>query len=61
MPVVGFLHSERTPVMRLRLEHGRRDDLKTLQPAYFALVLATGIVSIATYLHDIPVLPKVLF
>ena len=47
--------------MRLRLEHGRRDDLKTLQPAYFALVLATGIVSIATYLHDIPVLPKVLF
>jgi tellurite resistance protein TehA-like permease len=47
--------------MRLRLEHGRRDDLKTLHPAYFALVMATGIVSIATYLHDIPVLPKVLF
>jgi tellurite resistance protein TehA-like permease len=47
--------------MRLRLEHGRRDDLKTLHPAYFALVMATGIVSIATYLHGIPVLPQVLF
>jgi tellurite resistance protein TehA-like permease len=47
--------------MRLRLEHGRRDDLKRLHPAYFSLVMATGIVSIATYLHGIPVLPKVLF
>src|SRR5215831_15171555 len=47
--------------MRLRLEHGRRDDLKTLHPAYFALVMATGIVSIATDLHGVPVLPKVLF
>jgi hypothetical protein len=47
--------------MRLRLEHGRRDDLKTLHPAYFALVMATGIVSIATYLHRIPLLPTVLF
>ena len=47
--------------MRLRLEHGRRDDLKTLHPAYFALVMATGIVSTATSLHGIPVLPKVLF
>jgi hypothetical protein len=45
--------------MRLRLEHGRRDELKTLHPAYFALVMATGIVSIATYLHGIPVLPTV--
>jgi hypothetical protein len=25
--------------MRLRLEHGRRDELKTLHPAYFALVV----------------------
>jgi tellurite resistance protein TehA-like permease len=47
--------------MKLRLEHGRRDELKTLHPAYFALVMATSIVSIATYLHGIPVLPKVLF
>jgi tellurite resistance protein TehA-like permease len=47
--------------MRLCLEHGRRDDLETLHPAYFALVMATGIVSIATSLHGIPVLPKVLF
>src|SRR5262245_34800071 len=49
------------PVMRLRFEHGRRDDLKTLHPAYFALVMATGIVSIAAYLHGVPVLPAVLF
>jgi tellurite resistance protein TehA-like permease len=47
--------------MRLRLEHGRRDDLRTLHPAYFALVMATGIVSIATSLHGIPVLPRALF
>jgi len=47
--------------MRPRLEHGRRDDLETLHPAYFALVMATGIVSIATSLHGIPVFPKVLF
>src|SRR5262245_19856214 len=47
--------------MRLRLEHGRRDDLKTLHPAYFALVMATGIVAIATHVHDLPVLPEALF
>ncbi|MGA7327163.1 MAG: tellurite resistance/C4-dicarboxylate transporter family protein [Rhodomicrobium sp.] len=47
--------------MRLRFEHGRRDDLKTLHPAYFSLVMATGIVSIAGSLHGIPVLPTVLF
>ena len=47
--------------MRLFLEHGRRDDLETLHPAYFALVMATGIVSIAASLHGIPVFPKILF
>jgi tellurite resistance protein TehA-like permease len=46
--------------VRLRLEHGRRDDLETLHPAYFSLVMATGIVSIATHLHGIAVFPKVL-
>src|SRR5215469_2460477 len=56
----SYIHIE-TPVMRLRFEHGRRDDLETLHPAYFALVMATGIVSIAAYLHGIPVLPTVLF
>ncbi|MFZ2077854.1 MAG: hypothetical protein WAV38_14610 [Xanthobacteraceae bacterium] len=30
--------------MRLRFEHGRRDDLETLHPAYFALVMATTLV-----------------
>jgi tellurite resistance protein TehA-like permease len=47
-------------VMRLRFEHGRRDELKTLHPAYFAMVMATGIVSIAAHLHGVPVFPTVL-
>src|SRR5262249_10194693 len=34
---------------------------ETLHPAYFALVMATGIVSIAAYLHGIPLLPTFLF
>ena len=46
--------------MRLRFEHGRRDELRTLHPAYFAMVMATGIVSIAAHLHGVPVLPTVL-
>jgi tellurite resistance protein TehA-like permease len=46
--------------MRLRLEHGRRDELKTLHPGYFAMVMATGIVSIDTYLHDVPIVPTAL-
>lgn len=33
--------------MRLRFRRGRPDDLETLHPAYFALVMATGIVAIA--------------
>ena len=53
--------SMQTLFMRLRFQHGRCDNLKTLHPAYFALVMATGIVSIATHLHGIPVLPAVLF
>jgi tellurite resistance protein TehA-like permease len=32
-----------------------------LHPAYFALVMATGIVSIATHLLEIPIVPKALF
>jgi tellurite resistance protein TehA-like permease len=32
-----------------------------LHPAYFALVMATGIVSIASELMEVPVVPKVLF
>ena len=46
--------------MRLRFEHGRRDELKTLHPAYFAMVMATGIVSIAAHLHGVAVLATVL-
>ena len=46
--------------MRLRFEHGRRDELKTLHPAYFAMVMATGIVSIAAHLHGVAVLAIVL-
>jgi tellurite resistance protein TehA-like permease len=47
-------------IMRLRVEHGRRDELKTLHPAYFSMVMATGIVSIAAHLHGVPVFPTVL-
>ena len=46
--------------MRLRFEHGRRDELKTLHPAYFAMVMATGIVSIAAQVHGVPMIPTVL-
>jgi tellurite resistance protein TehA-like permease len=47
--------------MRLRFEHGRPDKLETLHPAYFALIMATGIVALATYLHGIYVLSNILF
>ena len=46
--------------MRIRFEHGRRDHLKTMHPAYFAMVMATGIVSSALFLHGVPTLPTVL-
>lgn len=46
--------------MRIRFEHGRRDHLKTMHPAYFAMVMATGIVSIALFLHGVPALPTVM-
>ena len=47
--------------MKLRFERGRRDDLKTLHPAYFAMVMATGIVAISAHLHDMPALAALLF
>ena len=37
------------------------EGIADLHPAYFALVMATGIVSIAAHLVDIPVVPKGLF
>ena len=46
--------------MRLRIERGRRDDLRTLHPAYFAMVMATGIVAISAHLHDLPVVAEIL-
>src|SRR5215510_9831972 len=46
--------------MRLRIERGRRDDLGTLLPAYFAMVMATGIVAISAHLHDLPVVAEIL-
>ena len=47
--------------MKLRFERGRPDRLESLHPAYFALVMATGIVAIATYLRDVYALPRILF
>ena len=48
-------------VMRLRFERGRRDDLKTLHPACFAMVMATGIIAISAHLHAMPVVAALLF
>lgn len=47
--------------MKLRFDHGAPDTLKSLHPAYFALVMATGIVAIALFEHHIPFLPTLLF
>jgi tellurite resistance protein TehA-like permease len=47
--------------MRLRFERGPSDNMETLHPAYFALVMATGIVALATHLHGIYALPYILF
>lgn len=47
--------------MRLRFEHGPRDRLETLHPAYFALVMATGIVALAAHAHGLAFVPKALF
>jgi tellurite resistance protein TehA-like permease len=38
----------------------RGEAIRTLHPAYFALVMATGIVSIAAQLLDIPLVPQIL-
>src|SRR6185312_1800863 len=35
--------------------------IRDLSPAYFAMVMATGIVSIAVHLYDMPVVADVLF
>lgn len=47
--------------MRLHVTRGEPDTLKTLHPAYFALVMATGIVAIALHEHAVPILPALLF
>jgi tellurite resistance protein TehA-like permease len=47
--------------MRVRFERGPPDRVETLHPAYFALVMATGIVALATHLHGIYALPNILF
>lgn len=47
--------------MKPRVARGQPDNLKSLHPAYFALVMATGVVAIALQEHGVPVLPAVLF
>jgi len=47
--------------MQLRFKRGRADELETLHPAYFALVMATGIVALAADLHKVALVPTVLF
>jgi tellurite resistance protein TehA-like permease len=45
----------------LRVEHAQHDDLKRLHPAYFAIVMATGILALGLHEHSVPVVPGVLF
>ena len=47
--------------MRPYFKRGRCDKLETLHPAYFALVMATGIVALAAHMHGVAVVPGVLF
>lgn len=47
--------------MTLRFRRSPPDDIETLHPAYFALVMATGIVALATHIHRVPVAPTALF
>jgi tellurite resistance protein TehA-like permease len=49
------------PVIQLHFRRGQPDELETLSPAYFALVMATGIVAIATDVHGVPAAPTILF
>jgi tellurite resistance protein TehA-like permease len=48
-------------MMMPRVERARHDDLKRLHPAYFAIVMATGILALGMHEHSVPVLPSVLF
>lgn len=48
-------------VLGVRFKRGSADSLKNLHPGYFALVMATGIVAIASHLHHVPFLPNLLF
>src|SRR5699024_9276503 len=41
--------------------HGRPDTIKALPPAYFSMVMATGIVAIAMNEHRVPLLPAFLY
>jgi len=47
--------------MKVRFERGRRDELKTLHPACFAMVMATGIVAVSAHLHGMSMVGAVLF
>lgn len=47
--------------VRLVFKRGERDTLENLHPAYFALVMATGIVSMALHLHGFDALGEALF
>ncbi len=47
--------------MEFRFERGHRDDLKTLHPACFAMVMATGIVAVSAHLHGLASVAVVLF
>jgi len=47
-------------MIHLSFAIGHRDRLETLHPAYFAMVMATGIVAIASHIHALPIVPRAL-
>ena len=55
-----FTWSASSVMTHLTFERGKRDHLETLHPAYFAMVMATGIVAIASEIHAVPVVPDLL-
>lgn len=46
--------------MFIRIARGAPERLETLQPVYFALVMATGIIALALHLHGLTILALVL-
>lgn len=60
MVVAGEVASRRTVAIQASLLEVLRDRIRDLHPAYFALVMATGIVAIAAHLTGMPWVGRIL-